>query len=29
VFGSFHTVAEVMQAIEAARTAVRGVRQGC
>jgi len=28
VFGSFHTVAEVMQAIEAARTAVRGVRQG-
>ncbi len=29
VFGSFHTVAEVMQAIEAARTAIRGVRQGC
>jgi dihydrofolate synthase/folylpolyglutamate synthase len=29
VFGSFHTVAEVMQAIEAARTAMRGVRQGC
>jgi dihydrofolate synthase/folylpolyglutamate synthase len=28
VFGSFHTVAEVMQAIEAAGTAVRGVRQG-
>jgi len=29
VFGSFHTVAEVMQAIEASRTAIRGVRQGC
>jgi len=29
VFGSFHTVAEVMQAIEAARTAMREVRQGC
>ena len=28
VFGSFHTVADVMQGIEAARTDVRGARQG-
>jgi dihydrofolate synthase/folylpolyglutamate synthase len=28
VFGSFHTVADVMQGIEAARTEVRGARQG-
>jgi len=28
VFGSFHTVADVMQEIEAARTEVRGARQG-
>jgi dihydrofolate synthase/folylpolyglutamate synthase len=27
-FGSFHTVAEVMQAIEAERTAIRGPRLG-
>ncbi len=28
VFGSFHTVAEVMQGIEASRTGIRGARQG-
>jgi len=28
VFGSFHTVAEVMQEIEASRTGIRGARQG-
>jgi dihydrofolate synthase/folylpolyglutamate synthase len=28
VFGSFHTVADVMQWIEAARTEIRGARQG-
>jgi dihydrofolate synthase/folylpolyglutamate synthase len=28
VFGSFHTVADVMQGIEAARTEIRGARQG-
>jgi dihydrofolate synthase/folylpolyglutamate synthase len=28
VFGSFHTVADVMQGIEAVRTEVRGARQG-
>jgi dihydrofolate synthase/folylpolyglutamate synthase len=28
VFGSFHTVADVMQGIEAARNEIRGARQG-
>jgi len=28
VFGSFHTVADIMQGIEAARTEIRGARQG-
>ena len=28
VFGSFHTIAEVMQGIEASRTGIRGARQG-
>src|SRR5260370_40697718 len=28
VFGSFHTVADVMQGIEAARIEIRGARQG-
>jgi len=28
VFGSFHTVADVMHGIEAARTEIRGARQG-